>query len=471
MKVDSLISGRYRIVRELGRGGMGVVYQVQHANTGENLALKVLLAHTGAQADMIERFKREMRAPARIRSEHVVRITDADVAPELDGALFLVMEMLDGFDLEQILRKRGPYSPLEAVWLLTQAARGLDKAHGVGIVHRDLKPENLFLHCREDDTLIVKLLDFGIARLVDRGNLTAAQAKVTQSGAILGTPMYLSPEQAMGDSDKLGPHSDIWSIGLIAYELLTGKTYFEADNVAKLIGQICFAPMPPPSQRAPGLSPGFDRWFERSCDRDPAKRWPSVGVQVAALADALELAPQAAQGGDAPATLKAWFKSQRSEGEPTLLDLKRRSENTAPSAGRTTTSEGRGQSSSAGMPNRKKLALLGGVVIAGIASVGIISAMQRPAARPVPPEQPSIPPTPSVTPPDAGVAKTLPALPAKPAVEPLSRKPTLSAKPGAPEPKTATDPGRTAKKKQPPALGSSPPKKAGGVTGYDPSAP
>ena len=211
---------------------MGVVYQVQHLNTGETLALKALLAHTGEQEDILERFKREMRAPALIKSEHVVRITDADVSPELHGALFLVMELLSGCDLDRLLQKRGPFSPEETVWLLGQAARALDKAHAAGIVHRDLKPENLFLHRRSDQGLIVKLLDFGIARLSDR-DMGGREAKVTKSGAILGTPMYLSPEQAMGEPEEVGPHSEVWAMGLIAFELLTGKTYFQSDGVTR----------------------------------------------------------------------------------------------------------------------------------------------------------------------------------------------------------------------------------------------
>lgn len=340
---------------------MGVVYAVQHANTGETLALKLLLSHTGGQADILERFKREMRAPALIKSEHVVRITDADIAPELEGSLFLVMELLSGRDLEQLLRSRGPFSAVETVWLLGQAARALDKAHAVGIVHRDLKPENLFVHRRDEQGYIVKLLDFGVAHLKHR-EASPSDLKVTKSGDILGTPMYLSPEQAMGDSDELGPHSDVWSIGLIAFELLVGQTYFQADSVTKLIGQICFQPLPPASQRGSTLGPAFDRWFERSCTRDAKARWPSVGAQIAALADALSVPAQTLQAADAPASLVSALRASKDAAD-VGTDAARSRE------ARTTTSEGRGQSAS--RPSTRRWMLGAGLLLAAVGAVGL----------------------------------------------------------------------------------------------------
>ena len=160
---------------------MGAVYEVEHLHTGQHLAMKVLTAHHHAAA--VERFKREARAASRIQSDHIVRVTDADVAPELDGSPFLVMEMLDGTDLEHAA---GAGSPPETVvdWL-RQVARGLQKAHDGGIIHRDLKPENLFLTKREDGTPLVKILDFGIAKLT---GLSSEGGTLTQSDQFLGTP-------------------------------------------------------------------------------------------------------------------------------------------------------------------------------------------------------------------------------------------------------------------------------------------
>ncbi|MDP2325958.1 MAG: serine/threonine-protein kinase, partial [Gammaproteobacteria bacterium] len=195
-----LIGGRYRVLRELGRGGMGVVYVVEHVNTGDHLALKLLLAHANASPETVVRFKREARAPAKIKSEHVVRVTDADVAPELDHAPFLVMELLDGQDLEKLVETCGMLPPDQIVDMLAQVARALDKAHAAGIVHRDLKPENLFLHKREDGSQIVKILDFGISKVMGGEGLgsTDQSGGATKTGSVFGTPLYMAPEQAKG---------------------------------------------------------------------------------------------------------------------------------------------------------------------------------------------------------------------------------------------------------------------------------
>ena len=282
----TLIASRYRILRELGRGGMGVVYLVEHVHTGDHLALKLLLTQTHATPEIIERFKREARAPARIKSEHVVRVTDADVAPELGGAPFLVMELLDGEDLEKLVQRDGALPPATVVRMLSQASIALEKAHAIGITHRDLKPENIYLHRRENGETIIKLLDFGISKLTGDGN-EIAQAGLTKTGAMMGTPLYMSPEQALGRT-TLGPPTDLWALGLIAYRLLTGDVYWKADTLAHLMVRIISEPMPPPTQIAPVVLPAaFDAWFARSCARDPAERWPGARAQVEALAWAL----------------------------------------------------------------------------------------------------------------------------------------------------------------------------------------
>ncbi len=282
-----LLASRYRILRELGRGGMGVVYLVEHVHTGDHLALKLLLENRGANAEVIERFKREARAPARIKSEHVVKVTDADVAPEMEGAPFLVMELLEGSDLEKELARRTRFAPAEVVWIFRQLASALDKAHALGITHRDLKPENVFLHRRESGESIVKILDFGISKLAGEGVNDIASAGLTKSGAMMGTPLYMSPEQARGITALVGPPTDIWALGLIAYRLLTGRLYWQANTLAELMVQILGEPMPAPSSRAPELPAAFDAWFACSCDRDPARRFRTVGEQVAALASVL----------------------------------------------------------------------------------------------------------------------------------------------------------------------------------------
>lgn len=304
------IANRYQLQREIGRGGAGVVYAVKHLHTGEKLAMKVLLSHAANQPDLVQRFRREMQASALVRSEHVVRITDADLAPELQGVPFLVMELLSGADLGRLVVERGACPAEEVLWLLGQAARGLDRAHAAGIVHRDLKPENMFLHRLDDKRLIVKLLDFGIARMIDASGLSVADARVTQDGAILGTPLFLTPEQALGEVEKIGPATDMWPVGLIAHELLTGVSYWAEEQMTTLLAKIIFKPLVPPSSKGITLGPRFDEWFLRSCAREPAQRWASVGEQIEALADALEVDRAILTATEPPPALRTWLESR-----------------------------------------------------------------------------------------------------------------------------------------------------------------
>lgn len=280
--LPELIGGKYRPLGIIGEGAMGIVYCVEHTLTGEQLALKVMTAHRGATRDAIERFKREARASAKIKSEHVVRIIDADVAPELDRAPFLVMDLLEGTDLEKASNDQPVAPPIVLEWL-RQIARALEKAHRIGIVHRDLKPENLFLSHREDGRPLIKILDFGIAKI------SAESTGTTQSGQILGTPLYMSPEQARGDPAHIGPSSDLYALGLIAYKLLIGTPYWNATSVAGIIGQVLYEPMSPPSTRGSPLGPEFDQWFLRSCNRDASLRFGSAVEQIEMLAKALGL--------------------------------------------------------------------------------------------------------------------------------------------------------------------------------------
>ncbi len=260
---------------------MGAVYLVEHVHTGEHLALKVLLAQEALNVDAIERFKREARAPAKIKSEHVVRVTDADVAPELGGAPFMVMELLQGQDLEAVVRKRR-IPPQEVCWILNQLAVALDKAHAIGIVHRDLKPENLFLHTREDGSQIVKILDFGISKMREKEGGDMQAAGLTQTGAVMGTPLYMSPEQARGQG-TVGPQSDVWALGLVTLRLLTSAIYWHADTLADLLMKIMVDPLDLPSKRFPDLPINIDAWFLKSCERDLSRRFGSIGEQVRAF--------------------------------------------------------------------------------------------------------------------------------------------------------------------------------------------
>lgn len=266
---------------------MGAVYEVEHARTGDRLALKLLLSRVGSSREALERFKREARASARIKSDNVVRVIDADVAPELGDAPFLVMELLEGSDLERLADKGRPAAADVVDWL-RQAARAIDKAHRLGIVHRDLKPENLFLAKSEGRAPVVKVLDFGIAKMIEEG--TGA----TGSGQILGTPKYMAPEQASSGT-RVTPAADRCALGLIAYRLLAGESYYRGDLMS-ILGDLVHGKLEAPSARGHALGAAFDAWFMKACHRDPEQRFASAAAQMEALAAALGLPVGAEEG-------------------------------------------------------------------------------------------------------------------------------------------------------------------------------
>jgi serine/threonine protein kinase len=278
--LPAVIGGKYRPLRLIARGGMGAVYEVVHANTGEHLALKLMLARSLLRPDLVERFRQEARIQSSVKSEHVVRVVDADAAPEIDGAPFLVMELLSGQDFERICEKRRP-TPEEAVDWLRQVGSALDKAHKERIVHRDLKPENIFLAEREDLPPIVKVLDFGVAKLIAED-----EDGSTKTGQILGTPRYMSPEQAAGGK-KISPAADRFALGLIAFRLLAGRHYFEGDNWVTLLQTVTRGPTASPSDLGCQYGAAFDLWFARACAIEPTQRFGTCAEQVDALASSL----------------------------------------------------------------------------------------------------------------------------------------------------------------------------------------
>ena len=287
IKPGTVIGERYRVVRQLGRGGMGAVFLVEHIHTDEQLALKILNASVASDKVAIERFRREARTPARINSDHGVRVTDADVSAELNGIPFLVMEYLRGEGLEKRVAQLGPLPAEEVVLYLRQVARALDKAHTLGIIHRDLKPENLFLTTREDGTPCVKILDFGIAKITGDASRELLRDAATTTGQIFGTPLYMSPEQAKADSSKVCPQTDVWALGIIAYRLLTARDIWTAETITHLIAQIAYEPMPVPSENGSPLGHDFDKWFAVCCARESSDRYATAGEAVTALSKAL----------------------------------------------------------------------------------------------------------------------------------------------------------------------------------------
>jgi eukaryotic-like serine/threonine-protein kinase len=293
LSVASLDNGgifarRYRIVRLIAAGGMGAVHEVVHLETDRRLALKVMHPHVLASQDLRERFKREAKISGRLASEHIVDVFDAGI-DEPTGMPFLVMELLQGEDLGERLRRFVRLPPAEVVTHLAQTARALDKAHRAHIVHRDVKPRNLFLARREDGPPRIKVLDFGIAKVVAEG----AWYGTTQ---VLGTPLYMAPEQLDADA-RLTAAADIYALGMVAYTLLVGVPYFDGEatdrGLLALAAVIARGPREPASARARARStalPGaFDAWFARATAVRPECRFATAIETVRALAEALEV--------------------------------------------------------------------------------------------------------------------------------------------------------------------------------------
>jgi eukaryotic-like serine/threonine-protein kinase len=267
---SELVASKYRLTRLIGRGGMGSVWEGIHVTLGNRVAVKFIETDYADNDEARTRFENEARAAARLQSKHVVGVFDYGVMP--DGRPFIVMEYLSGESLDARLERSGPMTVEQTVVIITQVSRALSKAHAAGIVHRDLKPENVFLvHDDEDGTDIAKVVDFGIAKFTDT---SMGVSSSTRTGSVLGTPYYMSPEQARG-LRSLDFRSDLWSLAVITYRCLTGRFPFEGEAIGDLLVKICTAALPVPSQVAP-TPPGFDAWFEKAMQRDPALRFASA---------------------------------------------------------------------------------------------------------------------------------------------------------------------------------------------------
>jgi len=257
---------------------MGAVWRAEHVQLGTPAAVKLIDASFAENEEALSRFKREAQAAATLRSPHVVQILDYGVD---EGTPYIAMELLDGESLADRLQRRRCLTPAETSTLVTHVARAVGKAHDAGIVHRDLKPENIFV-VRNDDEEVGKVLDFGIAKSTGQG-AGAAVGPQTQTGAMLGTPYYMSPEQAAGRKE-VDHRADLWAMAVIAYECLLGRRPFDDDTLGGLVLSICTGEIPVPSQVGP-VPPGFDAWFARGCARDPCWRFQSVRDLAQSLRD------------------------------------------------------------------------------------------------------------------------------------------------------------------------------------------
>jgi serine/threonine-protein kinase len=274
-----VLAGKYQVDRVLGSGGMGVVVAARHVELGQYVALKFLLPEACEIPQAVERFLREARASVQIKSEHVARVID--VGKLENGAPYIVMEFLEGIDLAQLIKSRGVVPMLEAADYLLQASEAVAEAHALGIVHRDLKPANLFLTRRADGSALVKVLDFGISKALTGGSST--DPSLTATAAVMGSPLYMSPEQVR-NAKGVDARTDVWSLAVILYEMLTGKLPFDADTLPGLLAKIVADPATPVRYYRPDLPPDLDFFFARCFEKDLTRRFATIADFADALA-------------------------------------------------------------------------------------------------------------------------------------------------------------------------------------------
>ena len=280
----SVLGEKFRITEEIGRGGMAAVYEAENIHIGKRVAVKILNAELTTSRIVRERFLREARAAAAIRSPFICDVYDSGM---YDGRPFLVMELLEGESLYDMMTRVRRLDAQLTLRIATHSCRGLGKAHEANVIHRDLKPENIFLTKSEDGELVAKILDFGLAKFYESTEPDEKNIRLTREGALFGTPAYMSPEQAKGRGD-VDHRADLWALGCIVYECLTAQTVWNVDQgVAMILAQIAGAPIPKPSKLRPDLPPAFDEWFLRALDRDPTKRFQTAREFSDALTAAL----------------------------------------------------------------------------------------------------------------------------------------------------------------------------------------
>ncbi len=281
--VGDVLDGKFRVTKEIGRGGMATVYAAENIGIGKQVAVKILAEDLTTSKTVNERFVREARAAARIQSPYICEVYDVGTYRDRP---FIVMELLEGESLYDKLARERQLSAEETLRIAVQTARGLKKAHDINVVHRDLKPENIFLTRGEDGAVHTKLVDFGLAKFYEP-NQDPGSARLTKEGALFGTPAYMSPEQAKGKGN-VDQRSDLWALGCIVFEMLTGRTVWDVDQgVAMILAQIASAPIPRARDYRPDLPPLFDEWLAKALSRKVESRFQDADEFIAALRSAL----------------------------------------------------------------------------------------------------------------------------------------------------------------------------------------
>jgi eukaryotic-like serine/threonine-protein kinase len=265
----AIVAGKYRLDAVIGEGGMGAVWAATHTGLGQAVAIKFISKEFVTSPEALRRFDAEAKAAAQLRSRHVVQVFDNGTLE--DGTPYIAMELLRGENVYARVHRAGPVPLNEAIEILWQCCKALGRAHAAGIIHRDIKPDNIFLAQTDEDGILVKVLDFGIAKFAANPNDHGS----TRTGAVLGTPLYMSPEQARG-LKSIDYRTDLYSLGLVAYTMLTGNLAFSSESFGDLLLQICTAPLPSLCANAPWLPAAMETWFQRACARDPLGRFVSA---------------------------------------------------------------------------------------------------------------------------------------------------------------------------------------------------
>ena len=274
-----IIAGRYRLERELGRGAMGMVWAAMHTTLAQRVANKLIAADKASSSEARQRFALEAKAAARLRSRHVVQVYDDGETP--DGTPYIVMEYLEGQTLEERLEARPDMGLGEAVRIATHVGRALARAHAQGVVHRDLKPGNIFIAKSDDDELgwLAKVLDFGVAKVLN-------EPSATRTGTIVGTPLFMSPEQIRGAA-QVDHRADLYSLGMVFYNMVTGSHAFDGPSYSDVLVAICTQSLPDIRNVAPWLPPAVGTWFDKACAREREARFQSADEMIEALQEAV----------------------------------------------------------------------------------------------------------------------------------------------------------------------------------------
>jgi len=410
-----------RLLRCMSGGAMGSVWLAEHAGLETQVVVKFIAAEVAALPEIKQRFAREAAAASRVKSPHVVQTLDHGVTG--DGIPYIIMELLEGRDLQQRIREVRRLPPAEVATIIGQLCKALARAHERGVLHRDIKPSNVFLCDVGTNELFVKLLDFGVAKTLNGPDLDT-----TKAGALLGTPFFMSPEQLAGN--EIDHRCDLWALGVLAFLLLTGKRPFRGDTIPMLTLAIHVNDLPIPSELDPTLPRGFDDWWRRACHRDPDRRFQSARELSEALFAALEVQDSINVG--ATGSLRAIVSDGPSPSD-------------APSVAGPMNNSAYNYATTAEVPPRRArrrafIAAIAGTLVL-VVGIGVFRMRGTPEAAPVPAAAapPPIVEKPVEKPVEPPGATVEPAKSAAPSAKPIVTAAPIKAKPKAAPPKTGSD--------------------------------